>query len=465
MGSEIPAKLEDNEFDILVKCMQSSWFFMKHYVYTLERDQGEQRFPEYPYLQNLVSVFENEKRIVILKSRQMMVTWTAVAYALWEAIFRKSADILFLSKREDDAKEAIRRINFMFDRLPEYMKPSTGENNRYVLEFPLQNSRLMALPTHPHIGRTYSPTRIVWDEMASTPNDDEMFSALQPGLDGGGSFIGISTSQGPLTKHADLFINADSYGFTPVSLHYSLHPDKDESWQKNARRGMSDRQWQVEQEMSLELGGDRVYDSFQKQIHVLNTSMNEITGKLYRTIDFGYHTPVVLWAELKNGKMLIFGEWIGEDETVSEMVSAIMSVDADFDFDENCFEMTWCDPAGAAKSDHGISSLDRLKKEYFEKTGIELKISYRRSGVMAGVDLVRELLRNAAGEVRLNVHGRCTRTIADFGRYVKKTGSEEPKKDGLAEHTMDALRYLVVNLFQKSSKAAIRRPRIGVFDR
>ncbi|MFC1554635.1 hypothetical protein ACFL7D_08380 [candidate division KSB1 bacterium] len=459
--------MENEDLKQILKCSQDPIYFMRNFVKTQHREKGKTSFPDYQYLNDLINVLINESRVVVLKSRQMMITWTAVAFSLWEAIFLGNKDIMFISKREDDAKEAIHRLNYILDNLPDFMIPRTGENSKYVVEFPGLRSRLMALPTTPNIGRTYSPTRIIWDEMASTPNDEDVFTALQPSLDGGGYFVGISTSQGSMTKHAELFLNAESYGFKKLSIHYSLHPEKDENWKKLACRGMSDERWKMEQEMSLELGGKRIYSSFQKQTHVIDNIDPDTPGRYYRTIDFGYHTPVVLWAKMVNNKIVIFKEWIGKDSTISDITKATIGTDEILGLTEDDFERTFCDPAGAAQTDRGISSVDRLKQEYLEQTGIELKITYRNSSVMAGIDLVREKLRNASGEISLFVSSSCLRTVSDFCRYIKKAGSNEPKKDGLAEHTMDAVRYLMVNLYQKNKKTGkgLLRPKISVTDR
>ncbi len=451
-----------DDIDEIMKCVISPWYFMVNYVKTFEREKGEVCFPKYYYLKQLLYDLLSERRLVILKSRQMLVTWTSVAFCLWEAVFRGDTDILFISKREDDSKEAIRRMKFIFDRLPESFKPRIGENTKYVIEFPGRNSRLMALPTHPNIGRTFAPTRIIWDEMACTPYDREIYGSLQPSLDGGGFFVGISTSQGPLTKHAELYMNAGTMGFVKREIHYSRHPLKDKSWSANARKGMSDEQWNMEQEMSLSIGGKRVYATFQQQTHVISSYQPLKGSHIYRTIDFGYHTPVVLWGQVCSGKLTVFAEWVGEDATISEMVNAIIDKDDHLGLSEDNISMTFCDPAGEAQTDHGISSVDRLKTEYYSNTGSEIKIKFRRSSLMAGVDIVREKLKNAAGEIKLFVDSSCSRTIADFGRYIKKKDSEEPKKDGVSDHTMDALRYLAVNLFQRHSHSdrKIINPRI-----
>ncbi|MCP4726303.1 MAG: hypothetical protein GY863_14760 [bacterium] len=450
------------DLEEIMKCVLSPWYFMVNYVKTFEREKGEISFPKYYYLKELIDDLLTERRLVILKSRQMLVTWTSVAFCLWEAVFRGDCDILFISKREDDSKEAIRRMKFIYDRLPDSFKPRIGENTKYAIEFPGRNSRLMALPTHPNIGRTFSPTRIIWDEMACTPYDYEIYGSLQPSLDGGGYFVGISTSQGQLTKHAELYLNAESMGFTKKDIHYSVHPEKDKIWSANARKGMSDEQWNMEQEMSLTISGKRVYGTFQQQTHVVSNYLIRKDSEIYRSIDFGYHTPVVLWGQVCSGKLTIFYEWVGEDATISEMVNSIIDRDEYLGLSENDVKMTFCDPAGEAQTDQGISSVDRLKEEYYSSTGKNIKMKFRRSSLMAGIDIVREKLKNAAGERNLFVDSRCSRTIADFGRYVKKKDSEEPKKDGVSDHTMDALRYLAVNLFQRHSQAErkIIKPRI-----
>lgn len=106
--------------------------------------------------------------------------------------------------------------------------------------------------------------------------------------------------------------------------------------------------------------------------------------------------------------------------------------------------MSYCDPAGSAVTDKGISSVD-----YLEENGIEL--CYRSSSVLAGIDLVREKLMDASGNVFLKVSRNCKRIISDFRQYSKKYNSEEPKKDNVSDHTMDALRYFIVNFFDRDN--------------
>ena len=98
--------------------------------------------------------------------------------------------------------------------------------------------------------------------------------------------------------------------------------------------------------------------------------------------------------------------------------------------------------------DKGISSID-----YLEENGI--KLSYRSSSVLAGIDLVREKLMDASGNVSLKISSNCKRTINDFMHYSKRNNSEEPKKDNVSDHSMDALRYFFVNFFDSNNVNSI----------
>ena len=63
--------------------------------------------------------------------------------------------------------------------------------------------------------------------------------------------------------------------------------------------------------------------------------------------------------------------------------------------------------------------------------------------VVAGRE--RRALRPALGEATLFVHPRCTRLIKALLSYRHDGVKEEPVKDGVHDHLIDALRYFFVN--------------------
>jgi len=76
-------------------------------------------------------------------------------------------------------------------------------------------------------------------------------------------------------------------------------------------------------------------------------------------------------------------------------------------------------------------------------------VSYRASTVASGVNLLREKLQDAAGRIGLLVDECCRKIVSDFLHYRKKPHSDEPLKDNISDHTMDALRYFLVNYYQR----------------
>ena len=192
--------------------------------------------------------------------------------------------------------------------------------------------------------------------------------------------------------------------------------------------------------MSLDIGGNRVYKHF---LEKRNVKTCEYSHRLrtFRSIDFGYHTPYVFWAQTDTeGKVYLLREWVGEDNTIFEMIDEIKRIDGEMGINEYDVEMTFCDPAGAQKKDEGISAVERLKK-----AGI--KVRYMQSSISTGVDLVREKILSSKGEVSLFLSREMRRMISDIKGYVLKRNSDEPLKDNITSHSMDALRYLLINLF------------------
>ena len=90
-----------------------------------------------------------------------------------------------------------------------------------------------------------------------------------------------------------------------------------------------------------------------------------------------------------------------------------------------------------------------------------IRITTRSGGrVRAGIEVVTRYLDSG----RLKVHPRCTRLIAAFETYhwpEDKDGApigDEPVKDGVSDHMMDALRYWFVN----RHAAEFARPSCGM---
>jgi hypothetical protein len=176
---------------------------------------------------------------------------------------------------------------------------------------------------------------------------------------------------------------------------------------------------------------------------------------VYRSLDFGFANPFVcLWAQvvgddLETARVHVLDEYVQAHRTVAEHVGELNRHGWPI-------RATYCDPAGWQRGDvTGSGACHELARH-----GILTKSC--SSGIMEGVDLVRALLAPAMGEPRLLIDSRCVHLRRAFEGYHYPAGrrsgaAELPEKDGTHDHLIDALRYLVLNLFGRGRGAVRRR--------
>jgi hypothetical protein len=413
--------------------------------------------PDWPHVRRLAEALAEHDRLLVLKSRQMMATWIGCAWLLHRALTEGPGVHLVLSKEERSARELVDRIRFLHQQLQGPLRAERVKLSRTAFELPEREVRVLSLPASPHAVRGLSPRTVLWDEMAFARYDEEIWTAVKPAVDAGGRFVGVSTPNGPSGVFARL-VHDGSGAFAVHRIHYRESPERGPAWEEAARAGLSAARWQREQELSFLAAEGRVYDQFDQNIHIVQTETEtDLLGKTvyYRAIDFGYRRPAVLWAaEYPDGTLLILDELLGDRWPLSRLLAEMEEVDRRQGLAEEAITHTAVDPAGAGTTDYGISPAETLRLEGY-------KLRHRPSGVAAGVERVRELLVDARGQVRLLVHARCRKLVEAFGGYEWAEDGEQPRKDGLHDHLMDALRYLVVNLPRFQRPAGVRPPRVG----
>src|SRR5215470_17278271 len=106
------------------KCLRSPAYFLDSYGYIYDATSREWvRFRLWPsQLQVLQSVADN-RLVVILKARQLGLTWLMLGFALWLMIFHPAATVLLFSRRDDEAIDLLKtRVRGMYNRLPAWLK-------------------------------------------------------------------------------------------------------------------------------------------------------------------------------------------------------------------------------------------------------------------------------------------------------------------------------------------------------
>jgi len=182
-----------------------------------------------------------------------------------------------------------------------------------------------------------------------------------------------------------------------------------------------------------------VFGDFAPQVHVGQMSYDENLS-LYRAIDFGFVNPFVcLWIQVDaEGCVKVIDEYVRSRTTIDVHAEELKRRTP---CAEERVTATFCDPAGAGRNDvTGTSAVKELR-------AMGIKTQYQKSGILAGIELLRRALRAGDGSSRLVISPNCPRLIEAMRCYhypdltSVKAGSENPVKDGIYDHPIDALRY------------------------
>ena len=187
----------------------------------------------------LTAIVDN-RLVVMLKARQLGLTWLVLAYSLWLMVFRPAATVLLFSRRDDEAVYLLdERLKGMWRRLPDWLRSSYAAPKDAAHEWGLSNgSTAYAFPTT--AGDTYTATLAVIDEADLVPDLGRLMTAVKPTIDGGGQMILLSrANKAEPESHFKAIYRAAKLGqnaWAPVFLPWQARPERDAAWYEAQRR-------------------------------------------------------------------------------------------------------------------------------------------------------------------------------------------------------------------------------------
>lgn len=177
-------------------------YFVAAYCWIESKDTGSAiPFRLWPEQERIIPKIIDNRLVIILKARQLGLTWIVAAYCLWLAITRPLQLIVIVSSKEDTAKEFLGRIKFILARLPDWMLPKLSRETTEELEFEhwdeghQLNSIIKSMPTTKSGAQSKTPTVMVIDEAHESRDVGRLYAASKPGIEAaGGQVIVIANS-------------------------------------------------------------------------------------------------------------------------------------------------------------------------------------------------------------------------------------------------------------------------------
>lgn len=265
-----------------MKCGTDPQYFIRKYVQIEHPVRGLIPFDLYDYQDDLLEAYSANRFNIVLKARQLGISETTAAYALWLMLFRRNKNIVVIATKKDTARNIIRKIHTGFDNLPEYIKlAEKTADNVYSVELS-NGSRIKAVSTAKDAGRSEAGSLLIIDEAAHIEGLDEIWTGLRPVVTAGGSVIMLSTPKGVGNTFHRIYTQADAGNsdFNPTKLMWWVHPErvvdedgkydldddplrpgfKTSSWFRNETKDMDSREIAQELECNFNASGDTVID-------------------------------------------------------------------------------------------------------------------------------------------------------------------------------------------------------------
>ncbi len=265
-------------------------------------------FPNRPYIRPLLNAFENERVILLPKSRTMMASWTVAGFMAYKMFTRAATRICFQSEDQKRAIDMVRYVKILWDQSLGALKRRWPLPRDFAdiyefgkEEFWLANgSSCIALVGNPDKLRSEHPTYYVADEAGLMTRFNSAFSAAMGSKCLGGVCIGTAEPSQffdliedgepidwPKWEGCDAPRGWSMDGFrqpctgltafrTPKNyfvarLHYSADPTMTEERIEQIRQDQpSEAHFQKEFEIKpYALQGQLVYPTFNRKLHVV----------------------------------------------------------------------------------------------------------------------------------------------------------------------------------------------------
>ena len=243
-GANQKIQFTEEQVKEYIRCAQDPIYFIDNYCQIVTLDHGLQPFKLYDCQKNKIKVIHENRKVILMESRQAGKTTTSAAYILWYTNFQPAKNVAILANKSAAAREVLSRYQLMFEHLPKWLQQGVTTWNKGDIE--LENgSKVFTAATSASGIRGKSVNLLYVDETAIIPNTvaDQFFASVYPTISAGNT-TKILLSSTPLGyNHFWKFWNDaenNRNGFVPLFIPYWEIPGRDEKWANEQHRLLGD---------------------------------------------------------------------------------------------------------------------------------------------------------------------------------------------------------------------------------
>ena len=233
-----------------LKCARDPIYFIKTYVKIVNVDTGLVNFDLWPFQEEMVNKFDQNRFVICKLPRQVGKTTTVAAYILWKVLFTEQYSVAILANKLAQAREILGRIQTAYEWLPKWLQQGVKEWNKGNIE--LENgSEILASATSSSAIRGTSQNLIYLDEFAFVPNNlqEEFFASVFPTVSSGTSTkVLVTSTPNGMNMFYKIWVDSEENrnSYVRHEVHWSDVPGRDEAWKQETIKNTSEEQFRQE---------------------------------------------------------------------------------------------------------------------------------------------------------------------------------------------------------------------------
>ena len=452
-------ELRENEIEY---CRGNIVYFVEEYGHIEDRNSQEiiVPFKLWDEQKQALKDMENHKWTIILKARQLGISWLVLHYAVWLLVCNTGRSVIGLSKSETEAKELVRRMVLILRNMRFFVREKNDkgawdgawfESNALsvTIHFPgKSDSVFQCFASGENAARSFTADLIIFDEWAFQQFDRSIWTAALPVVNRplSGQVIGVSTiARGSLFE--ELYTTPDN-GFFKIFIPWYADPTRTQEWYDNTLKLSGKAAMWAEYpetvEQALDVPGGRFFEEVSDSSIISEDRLTQNTV-CYVSMDYGLDKLAAYWIlRDRFGNSQILHEEHESNLIISAAADRILRVTSEL-VERGEIEKVI---AYLAPPDLWNRSQETGKSRAILFSECGLNLTKVNNDLKAGCLAIKEnTAHSEGGKSKLTIYRNCAPNLLNS---LKKIQHDEKKPDIYAKdpheltHSVDALRYYCI---------------------
>lgn len=298
-------------------------FFIETFCWTFDPRSENKNLPVVLFdfqkdgIKYIIEHIDEGKNFLVEKSRDMGISWLIVYVFLWYWLFRDGSNLLLGSYKEKLVDDGVNqdalfgKLEYAIRNMPKWILPRGFTLNKHRNKLKLinpENGNIISGDTmNPQFGRGARKTAIFYDELGFWEAAKESWEA---GADTTACQIANSTPNGK-----NFYWKLRNSGMDVLSLHWRLHPLKDDLWYEFEKQRRTDEAMAQEIDLNYERSLEgRVYLEWEPETGHFPYNPNY---PVYVGADWGKEDgTAIIWSQIIDNKLRIVDSFYKTGETI-----------------------------------------------------------------------------------------------------------------------------------------------------